>query len=167
MLTTKRLRLRNLCGGDVNTIFDYRNDVRCNRYQRYTDTTKEYLEGFVKEYSHSLFLSLEPEQHYAIVLNRGSEMIGDLSVFFTPSDNCFTLGITIAPLYQSNGYAYELLSNVTALLREKYPSADIVALIDKDNLASISLFKKLKFTEECYAESIKSLVYVLQGETEN
>lgn len=166
MLQTKRLYLRNLCQTDIDTLFDYRNDERCNLYQRYEDTSREYLQNFIQMYSHSTFLSLEEEQHYAIICNDGSKMIGDISIFFTKADNCFTLGITIAPLFQEQGYAYELLKEVTAQLQSSYPSVDIVALIEKDNSKSIALFQKLNFVKECYADTIQSYVFTLYGKAE-
>ena len=88
-------------------------------------------------------------------------MIGDISVFFSEADNCFTLGITIAPAFQKQGYAYEILKEVTEQLQTAYPSVDLVALIEKNNAASISLFKKLNFIEECYADSIQSYAFTL------
>jgi len=166
MLRTKRLCLRNLSQTDADTLFDYRNDVRCNLYQRYEDTSKKYLRKFLKDYADSTFLSKEEEQHYAVICRESSEMIGDISVFFSESDNCFTLGITIAPLFQRQGYAYEILHELIQQLQDQYPFVDIVALIEKGNSKSISLFKKLNFIEECYAESIQSYVFIIYGKTD-
>ena len=163
MLRTKRLCLRNLRQTDLDTMFDYRNDTRCNLYQRYEDTSKEYLRKFIQDYANSTFLSKEEEQHYAIECDKSSEMIGEISVFYSESDNCFTLGITIAPQFQGQGYAYEILDELVKKIQNEYPSADIVALIEKDNSKSISLFKKLNFVEECYAESIQSYVFTIYG----
>ena len=166
MLQTPRLYLRNLCQSDVDTLFGYRNDSRCSRYQRYKDTSMEYLQQFVQEYSHSAFLSREEEQHYAIIWNATQEMIGDFCVFFSEADNCFTLWITLAPRFQKQGYAYELLREVTAQIQKQYPSTDIVALIEKGNAKSIALFQKLGFVEECYADSIQSYVFVIYGKAD-
>ncbi len=163
MLQTKRLHLRNLCQADAEVMFAYRNDSDCNRYQRYENTSRAYLRQFVQDYGHSSFLSKEPQQHYAVALNTASEIIGDMSVFFTEKDNCFTLGITIAPLFQKQGYAYELLSEAVAQMQNRYPFVDIVALIEKENEKSIALFKKLGFEEECYADSIQSYIFVIYG----
>lgn len=166
MLKTERMILRNLCLADVDTMYAYRNDARCNAYQRYEDTSWEYLCAFVERYAGSTFLSREEEQHYAVVCRKTGEMIGDVSVFYTEKDACFTLGITIAPAFQKQGYAYELLKEVTDRLREACPSLDIVALIERENVASIALARKLKFVEECYAESIGSYVFVMYGKSE-
>lgn len=58
-------------------------------------------------------------------------MIGDLTVFLTEKDSCFTVGITIAPQYQRQGYAFELREAAVAALQEQEPSMDIVALVEK------------------------------------
>lgn len=81
MLETKRLLLRNLCPADGESMYVYRNDVRCNRYQRYEDTGREYLRAFAERYAGSTFLSREEEQHYAIVCRETGEMMG-MSVSF-------------------------------------------------------------------------------------
>lgn len=161
MLQTSRLCLRNFLPGDAQKLWEYRNDRRCNRYQRYDNTGREYLEKFASDYARSTYLSQEPEQHYAIARISDGEMIGDLSVFFTQKDNCFTLGLTIAPAFQRQGYAFELLQELITQLQNRYPHVEIVALIDKENTASICLFQKLGFTQECYAESIQSYVFTI------
>lgn len=164
MLQTNRLTLRNLMPADTVTLFAYRNDSRCKRYQRYSNTEMDDLRQFVRDYSSCVFLSQETEQHYAITLNASAEMIGDLSIFFTEKDMCFTLGITIAPEFQRQGYAYELLSEVIVKLQKQYPGTDLIALIEKENVSSLSLFRKLNFIEECYAESIQSYIYAIYGQ---
>ena len=75
-------------------------------------------------------------------------------------DNCITLGITVSPQFQRKGYAFEMLSAVIAAARERHPQMELVALIDKENEPSLSLFEKLGFYRECYAESIGSYVMV-------
>ncbi len=150
----------------MDVLHNYRNDSRCNRYQRYEDTSREYLQKFVQDYGSCTFLSKEEEQHYAIVCSANGEMMGDMSVFFTEKDGCFTLGITIASHFQHQGYAYELLKEVVVRIQKAYPSVDIVALIEKENKKSIQLFRKLNFTQERYAESIKSYVFVIYGKAE-
>lgn len=163
MLHTLRLSLRNFCPADAQTLFAYRNDPRCSRYQRYGDTGPEFLRGFVQAYAASVFPSRAEEQHYAVVRTADGVMIGDLSVFYTEADRCYTLGITVAPQYQRQGCAFELLTGVIARLRAYDPAADIVALIDRENAPSLALFQKLGFVEECWAESIRSYVYTLYG----
>ena len=68
LMVTKRLFLRNLENDDSIDIYDYRNNVNCYRFQKWDDTSLEYIKKFVKEFSNCHFLSLEENQHYAIAL---------------------------------------------------------------------------------------------------
>ncbi|MBO7253037.1 MAG: GNAT family N-acetyltransferase [Oscillospiraceae bacterium] len=158
-LQTERLTLRNLQEEDGKILYAYRNDPECSRYQRWEDTSLPALECFVKTFSCCAFPSEEEEQHYALCL--GEMLIGDVSCFYTQKDSCFTLGITMATQYHHQGYAREILGAMVAVLKARYPKREIVALIDPENAASIALFEALGFVRECYAESIRSCVYVI------
>ncbi len=160
MLETKRLLIRNLQAVDAEIMFAYRNDERCSRHQRYDDTSLPYLQNFVEQYGKSRFLSKEPEQHYGIAEKDSGKTIGDMSIFFSEKDNCFTLGITLAPEKQGQGYGYEILQAVITRLQEAHPKAEVVALIEKGNEKSLALFEKLGFINEGYAEPIASFVFV-------
>lgn len=161
-LATERLQLRNLAAEDAETITAYRNDERCSRYQRWEDTSHAAVQQLIDTHAADCFLSTAEKQRYAICLHSG-EIIGDLAYFFNPEDHCITLGVTVAPAHQRCGYACEMLRAVVGAVHGRFPSMDIVALIDRDNAASIRLFEKLGFAQECYAESIASYVYVIAG----
>lgn len=60
-LKTNRLLLRNLSKNDVLEIYDYRNNINCYKYQKWDDTSIDYIKKFVSEYSNSQFLSFEKE----------------------------------------------------------------------------------------------------------
>lgn len=159
MLNTQRLYLRNLRPDDVQALYICRNDPECSQYQRYDDTSLPCLQNFVATYAHCVFPSTEEEQHYAVVSRSDNKIAGDISIFFSDRDHCFTLGITIFPQYQQKGFAYELLSAVLVQLQTHYPQFEVVALIEKENKKSKALFQKLGFAEECYAPSIESYVF--------
>ena len=161
MLKTRRLRLDNLRAEDVPAMVSYRNDPECARYQRWEATSAKAVAAFVKTYENSRWLSKEEEQHYGI--RAGEVLVGDLSYFYNEEDRCVTLGITVAQEHQRKGYAREILSAVVDAVRETYPALDIVALIDRENEASIALFEGLGFERECWAEKIQSYVYVIYG----
>ena len=163
-LETERLLLRNLELGDEGAVFAYRNDPECARYQRWEDTSLAAVRGLIEASGQDVFLSEKEEQHYAVCDHAG--LVGDMSYFYTAEDACVTLGITISPEHQRKGYAFELLSAVVRAVKERYPRLDIVALIDRDNKPSAALFEKLTFHRECYAESIGSYVYVIDGKKE-
>lgn len=166
MLEMDRLYLRNLVPSDLDSIYDYRNNEECNRYQRWDAFTADDIKLFIDRFKNDEFLSTKQEQHFAICLKSTSELVGELAYFYTP-DDCITLGISISYHYHKNGFAFETLTKVIALIRDKYPSMDIVGLIEKENIKSIKLFEKLGFEQECYAESISSYVYVIYAEALN
>ena len=70
-------------------------------------------------------MSTKEEQHFAICEKVSSELVGDLACFYTQND-CITLGITISYYYHKNGFAYELLTEVIRLFREKYPTRTLL-----------------------------------------
>ena len=161
-LQTERLYLRCLRSEDVPVIYSYRNDPDCAKFQRWEDPSYSSVADFVKKFSDCHFLSQQEEQHYAICMHSGI-FVGDLSYFYTESDHCITFGITIAPDYQRQGIAREILTAVISAVQKSYSQMDIVALIDPENKASIALFEKLGFYRECYAPSIRSYVYKIDG----
>lgn len=159
-LKTQRLMLRNLCSSDEEAVFHWRNDPICAKYQRWEDTTRSEIEGYISRHREDIFPSLKEEQHYAIADYSGNA-VGELAYFYTASDCCITLGITVSLPFHRQGYAFEMLQTIVDKIRNTYPELEIVGLIDKDNTASIRLFEKLGFIRECYAESIDSYVYTL------
>lgn len=158
-LQTDRLILRNLSSDDLDTLYLYRNNADCARYQHWENTSREYLKDFIQKFHQSVFLSKEPEQHYAICLT-DNQLIGDLSCFYNEHDPCFTLGYTISYQFQRQGYAFEMLSKVLCAIEKQYPGMDIVGLVEKENIPSISLLKKLGFIEEGYSDKINSYIFV-------
>lgn len=158
-LQTDRLILRNLSPDDLDTLYLYRNNADCARYQHWENTSREYLRDFIQKFHQSIFLSKEPEQHYAICLT-DNQLIGDLSCFYNEHDPCFTLGYTISYQFQRQGYAFEILSKVLCAIEKQYPGMDIVGLVEKENVPSISLLKKLGFIEEGYSGKINSYIFV-------
>lgn len=166
LLETKRLYLRNLFLADVDEIFDYRNNEECNQYQRWEDFSKPNIQAFIEKFQNDEFLSTKEEQHFAICLTENDALVGELAYFYNEND-CITLGISISYKHHKKGYAYEVLEEVIHQIKEKYPTMDIVGLIEKENVKSIGLFEKLGFVQECYAESISSYVYVIYGKEQN
>ena len=80
---------------------------------------------------------------------------------FSISDNV-SIGYTVYPPFQQNGYAYELLSSLLPLLRAHY-RLDLCAIADIQNIASISLLYKLGF--EALEENSEEIVLILRWRT--
>ena len=162
---TRRLYLRNLRQADADIMYAYRNDPDCARFQRWEDTSMTAIRKLIDTFRDCVFLSDQEEQHYAVCTCDGT-FAGDLTYFYTETDACVTLGITMAPEHQRRGIAREMLASVISAIQTRHPALDIVALIDPENMPSIALFESLGFYRECYAESIHSYVYVIDGNSQ-
>lgn len=163
VLHTPRLFLRNLIPEDLEVLYDYRNNEGCARYQHWENTSKEYLREWIERYAQSAFLSKEPEQHYAICRATGAadgQIIGDLSYFYNEDDRCITLGYTISYRHWRQGYAYELLCALLPAIQNAYPQIDIVGLVEKENIPSISLLQKCGFAQEGFSQKANSYIFV-------
>lgn len=155
-LETKRLVLRNLQVEDLNTLFEYRNDPHCAKYQRWNDTSVEYLEALIEKNKLAKILDKKTMQ-VAIGLKTSYELIGDMFIAF--KDNTITLGYTISTKYQRNGYAYEMLKEVIDYIFDNFENYEIVCLVHPNNEPSINLLEKLNFKNEGYVKVIDSIVF--------
>ena len=155
-LKTDRLILRNVAVQDADIMFDYRNNEICARYQR--GQTKDY-DGIVAlvERRKNDVMSVDAPFMVAVALKDSDEMVGEIVVM--PNDGTISLGYTFSYRHHRNGFAFEGLSALIALLHDKYPAWDFVSFTDPKNVASIALLKKLGYTDYGYLSSRDSMVF--------
>ncbi len=153
ILQTKRLIIRNFIESDIDTLFAYRNDKECSKYQRWDEKTHEQLREFIKQKKTSKIG--DESSQFAITLQ--GEHIGD--IFLAKRKQTFTIGYTIAPAYQRQGYASEVVLAMTQFLLDSYLCHEIVALVEPQNAASVQLLNKLGFTNEGYDKAIDSIIF--------
>lgn len=155
-IETDRLLLRNVTAKDADIMFDYRNNEICARYQR--GQTKGY-DGIVAlvERRKNDVMSVDAPFMVAVALKDGDEMVGEIVVM--PNDGTISLGYTFSYRHHRNGFAFEALSALIALLHDKYPTWDFVSFTDPKNVASIALLKKLGYTDYGYLSSRDSMVF--------
>lgn len=154
-LETTRLILRNVTLADAATMFDYRNNERCARFQR----------GQIKDYDGILNLIdrnkdnvITTDENFivAVALKENNEMIGEIVVM--PNDGAITLGYTFSYHYHRKRYAFEALSSLIEMLHNRFPQWEFICFTDPENNASIALLKKLGYKDLGYAEKITSQV---------
>ncbi len=159
LIETERLKLRNLKEKDINILHRYRNDIKCSKYQRWENTTKEYLENFIKE---EKYKTLDCNSLQLAIANKEDDkLIGDIYIAF--KDKCITIGYTIDSYQHRKGYAYEILKKLIGYLFNKYKDYEIVGLVHPENEPSKKLLEKLDFNNEGYIEKIDSIVYSLKN----
>ena len=155
-LETNRLRLRNVALKDTDKMYDYRNSEICSKYQR--GQTKDYtgIELLVKRRANDVISTNAPFM-VAIALKETDEMLGEIVVM--PNDGTISLGYTIHYMHHRLGYAFEALTAIIDFLHTSYPEWDFISFTDPDNLASMSLLKKLGYKDMGYAPSLESQVF--------
>ena len=159
ILETERLILRNFKDKDLEKLYEYRNDIRCYKYQRYDDTSKEYLKKVIKINKDKKLIG--ESVNLAIALKSSDKIIGDIYIGF--KDKTITLGYTISYENQRRGFAYEIIMSLITYIFEEFEDYEIVCLVDPKNEASIRLLEKLKFKEDGYLEELNSLIYFIEN----
>lgn len=155
-LETERLCLRNVKSEDTATIYDYRNNDLCARYQR--GQTKDY-DGIVTlvEKRKTDVLSTENNCFVAVADKETDELIGEIVVM--PNDGTISLGYTFSYKHHRKGYAFEALSALITLLHSRYPGWDFISFTDRENAASRALLTKLGYKDMGYISKMDSQVY--------
>lgn len=155
-LKTKRLVLRSLMPQDVDTIFDYRNNEVCFRYQK--GQAKDYAE-IVKmiERRRADVLSVEAPFMVAVALKETNEIIGEIVV--KPKGDTTELGYTFSYRYHRCGYAFEALTVLIDQLHRMGPDRAFISFVEPQNIASMGLLRKLGYRDMGYVPTMKSQMF--------
>lgn len=156
MLEGRRLIVRNFLESDIDELVDYRSSILCSRYQRGQFHSREKLENFIID-SLNDDLETDGEKYFAIAKKDSNELVGDL--FVAINDRTITLGYTISYKYHGQGFAFEILTKLISYLHNIYQTHEIVAMTEKDNVASMKLLEKLNFTNEGYSKEMESYIF--------
>lgn len=161
LFETERLYLRKFKKEDIDVFYTYRNDIRCKKYQRWQDTSREYLLRFIE--LHQTYRTLDNGGiQLPIILKETDEMIGD--IYIARKDKTFTIGYTLAPKYWHHGYMREMAGAVVRKILEDYPDDEVVGMVDPDNTASCRVLESIGFIKEHYIEKVNSLIYVMKNQ---
>lgn len=162
-LETNRLIIRNIRPEDAATMFDYRNNEICARYQR--GQTKD-LPGIKELVICRQNDIVSDSKNFMVAVERKDigQMIGEIVVM--PNDGCFSIGYTFHYANHRKGYAFEALSVLINLLHDRYPSMEFISFTEPENLASMALLRKLGYKDLGYEPRVESQVFGkwLQGE---
>ena len=155
-LETNRLRLRNVSPKDAIQMVDYRNNERCSKYQR--GQTKDYKDIVTLiERNKDNALNIASPTMISVALRETDVMIGEIVVM--PNEGTISLGYTFSYKVHRNGYAYEALSSLIEYLHKHYPQWDFICFTERENIPSMSLLKKLGYTNLGYLPSKNSQVF--------
>ena len=155
-IETDRLTLRNVAVKDIDTMYDYRNNEICARYQR--GQTKDY-EGIVAlvEQRKGDVMGVNAPFMVAVALKDTDHMLGEIVVM--PKDGTISMGYTFHYAHHRRGYAFEALSALINLLHETYPEWDFICFTEPENEPSKALLMKLGYKDMGYIPSMESRAF--------
>lgn len=156
LLETERLVLRNLLPEDAETMFDYRNNAICARYQRGQTRDREGIVRLIARRAEDV-LSPHAPCMLAAALKDTGEMVGEIVVM--PSERTFSLGYTFSHRHHRKGYAFEALSTLMEMLHQRYPGWEFLCFTAPGNLPSMALLRKLGYRELGYLPAKNSNVF--------
>ena len=135
---------------------DYRNNERCSKYQR--GQTKDYKDIVALiERNKDNALNIASPTMISVALRETDVMIGEIVVM--PNEGTISLGYTFSYKVHRSGYAYEALSSLIEYLHKHYPQWDFICFTERENIPSMSLLKKLGYTNLGYLPSKNSQVF--------
>lgn len=146
---TNRLTLRPLKLSDAQVLFSYRSDPKITRFQSWEPENVSEVSKFIRQ-----MIKIPPDKpgtwyQIAICLKDNGNLIGDCGLRFPMDSSLQTeIGITIAPPYQSLGYASETLEAIFNYLFYNLKKHRIFASVDPDNRRSIRLMQKMAMRKE-------------------
>lgn len=137
VISTRRCLIRPFQQSDIFTFMEYRNNEQWMRYQGFKGLTYE-------QYCQILLKSsvLEEGVQLAIINQKETKLIGDL--YLKKEADQLWLGYTIHPLYQRQGYIYEVVQEII-IWASKQEVSFLKAGVVPDNTASRNLLIKLGF----------------------
>lgn len=147
-ILTDRLRLRCLQPDDTEAIFAYRSDPRVLQYQSWEPKSLEEVQSFIISMLAREFNT--PGWYQIGIASHGDgALIGDCGIHILETDQRIAeIGITIAPAFQSIGYAQEALNAILDLLFVRLSKHRVFASVDPCNLPSMALMERIGLRKE-------------------
>lgn len=148
-LETERLIIRPFRESDTEDFFEYRSDPQVCRFHGVSPFTREKAEAIINSVKDGGFGESGETMRLAIELKSEKKVIGD---FISKPENSdvrtVEIGTTFSAKYGKKGYALEATVKIITHLFEEKNIRRIIAVMDIENAAAISLVEKLKFRRE-------------------
>lgn len=149
VITTERLRIRNLRASDLSDFHLYRSDPEVTKYQGFDVFSVEQAEAFIREQADKEFGKAGEWVQYGIENKATGKLIGDCGLKLDQNDiRLAEVGITISPEAQKKGFAKETLLAVLDYLFGLEDFHRVTETVDADNSASVQLLKSVGFRQE-------------------
>ncbi len=157
---TKRLRFRNLEDRDKDALYALLSDESITKYMNIGLITQRDVEVEINRGRNR-----SPLDHgtyfYAVSYLKSDRLVG--TIYLEKKADYFILGYAIKPEKQGHGYASEILKALIDFIIKNFEKINIEAVVDKRNIPSQKLLRKLGFQNNTY-ELRDFYVYSLYGD---
>jgi ribosomal-protein-alanine N-acetyltransferase len=151
LLTTRRLKIRNLRKSDLEAFHLYRSNPEVTKYQGFDVYTMDQAKAFIAEHQNKSRIIPGEWIQYAIENTGNQQLVGDCAIYLQPTDSRIAeLGITISHKHQQLGYAKETMLGLMHFLFSKKGIHRIEETVDAENIASIRMMESLHFRQEAH-----------------
>ena len=162
ILTTKRLRLRNFYEEEGQELLRLYLDQNIGKYMYWGKINAEEINYLIKHSSSRTPLD-NGAYAYAVSYLKSDRLVGE--IYLEKHATEFVLGYAIKSDRQGHGYATEILKALLQYLDRSFPEMNVVAIVDKNNLKSQALLKKLGFVNDIYQlDKSPFVMYSLYGQ---
>lgn len=131
---------------DSPQLFAYRSLPEVYNFQTWAPETPGEAEQFVENYTLTLPLITGRWQQLGIFLRSHGNLIGDCGFCLT-AENQAKIGYTIAPDFQRQGIATEVVNGLVQYLFQETTIHKIIALSDPENIGSIRVLQRTGFKQ--------------------
>lgn len=163
ILTTDRLRLRQLSTTDKQNIFTLRSSPEINKYlDRQPSKTIEDAINFINAINNSI--KKNDSLYWAITLTNSKTFVGTICLFdFSEEKNRCEIGYELLTDFQGQGIMKEAAEKVIAYVFETMKLQKIEAFTHIDNQHSTKLLEKLGFKKSTAAstENPECIIFTL------
>lgn len=146
ILTTKRCIVRETTVEDVDSFYEIYAEPDITKYMENLYADREEEIAYIEEYRDKVYAFYG----YGMwtVLTKEGTVIGRAGISWREGFDVPELGFVIGPLWQRQGYAFEVCGAILAYAREELGITQMCALVMEGNGKSASLCRKLGFREQ-------------------
>lgn len=147
ILETEHLRVRESTVTDVEDFYRIYQDPSITYYMEALFPEKEAEIAYMKSYIEQIY-GFYGFGLWTVILKENGQIIGRAGLSVREGYDEPELGFVIDVQHQGKGYGFEVCTAILKYAKGELEFDRVQALVDKDNLASVRLLKKLGFTYE-------------------
>lgn len=154
----EKLQMRRVCKSDSRQLLTWRNDSKVRKFSRQTEiiTDEEHEIWFVGKLQ-----SLQSDCE--IFIFSESDFLVGMSRIDMAQPGCAEISILIDPGFRGRGYGTRILGQTISHALDEKGLGELEAIIHRNNLASVALFKKFKFVRNYSAGDFDNYALVREG----